>query len=300
MKFGKITNLEGVDFTIPQLMIYSPTDNKKTACKVFLGTTGWSNKEWIGSYYPDKANAKDHLAYYSKLFDTIELNTTHYQIPSTEKVAKWCSQVNPSFQFCPKVPQDISHRSNLASETSQSRSFYNSILGMQGNLGPCFMQMPEYFDPSQSDKLLHFLNRKPADLSFAIELRHPKWFANDNFHLRLLAPELSKLNTGLVITDVAGRRDVCHGILPHPILLLRLIGNGLHASDFGRINQWVKRISTVSSQLDAVYVFFHQPVMSQIPKMVNHFMEIAIKNDLKLGIEPLKPKYQQNVQLRLF
>jgi len=300
VKFGKLNSVDGVDFEVPALSIAQPNTSSPKPPKIFLGTTGWSNKEWVGAYYPSKAKTSEYLSHYGKLFDTIELNTTHYQIPSTEKVDKWCNQVDSSFKFCPKVPQDISHRSNIGSETSQTRTFFKSILSMDQNLGPCFMQLPEYFDPSQIDKLLHFLSRKPQNLPFAIELRHPKWFVEDNFHLKLLLPELTKTNTSLVITDVAGRRDVSHSLLSNPTLILRLVGNGLHPSDFTRMDRWIERIVALGAQLNEVFIFFHQPQMTQIPDMVNHFIEKAAKSGLNLGLEPVKPIYEPNIQLRLF
>jgi len=234
------------------------------------------------------------------LFNTIELNSTHYHIPPLERVDKWHSMVNDDFTFCPKVPQDISHRSNLASETSQTLSFIKSISRFKENLGPCFMQLPEYFSPKEADKLLHFINRKPLELKFAVELRHKGWFTDDSRQLKILAERIKGLNTTFVITDVAGRRDVCHGILPEPTLLVRLVGNAGHTSDNQRMNSWIDRILSNKAQLNNVFIFFHQPTMEDIPNMINFFIEKLEEKGLNSPISLVKPKYQPNIQLGLF
>jgi len=300
MKFGKLSDVSKVEFKLPQIEMLKTSEIPDSPPKIYLGTTGWSNKEWIGQYYPQKAKASEYLQHYASLFNTIELNTTHYHIPVDSKIESWCNQVDESFRFCPKIPQVISHRSNLASETSQSHTFFKAIGNMGQKLGPCFMQLPEYFDPKQADKLLHFLNRKPEHIPFSIELRHPKWFENKNEHLRILGEKLVGFNTSLVVTDVAGRRDVCHNLLSSSSLILRLVGNGLLDSDFERINNWIQLVEENQDNLDEVYIFFHQPSMVDIPSMVNYFIESAEKSGLEGDFELLKPKYQGNSQLSLF
>lgn len=300
MKFGKVSNLEEVDFSVPKLKVLQDSKAPQSSPNLYIGTTGWSNKEWAGTYYPQNAKPNEYLQHYGSLFNTIELNTTHYHIPDMAKVEDWCSKVESEFRFCPKVPQDISHRSNLASETSQSHSFFKSISSMGSNLGPCFMQLPEYFDSSQAEKIIHFIKRKPEHIPFALELRHPKWFENNNDQLLALSQQLSTHNTGLVVTDVAGRRDVLHNLLPTPMLMLRLIGNNLDSSDFDRIDTWIERIQEAGNQLDEIYLFFHQPKIEDVPEMINYFIERSIKAGLSHHFDPLEPKYIPDTQLRLF
>ena len=300
MKFGKVSDLTQIDFSLPELEILNPSKKPNLAPRIYLGTTGWSNKEWLGNYYPKKINSTEYVQHYAALFDTIELNTTHYHIPDLDKVASWCNQVDKSFKFCPKIPQIISHRSNIASETSQSHTFFKAIETMGDNLGPSFMQLPEYFDPKQEDKLLRFLSRKPAHIPLSLELRHAKWFDEDNQALRRLAKQLVNFNTSLVVTDVAGRRDVCHNLLPTATLIVRLVGNALHESDFSRMHAWADLIQKNQNNLNDVYLFFHQPSMKDIPSMINYFIASAEKIGLEGDFELLKPNYQENSQLSLF
>ena len=300
MKFGKLSNVDNVDFTTPDLQFVNPILESSSKLNIYLGTTGWSNKEWNGSYYPKGTNSSSYLSEYGKLFNTIELNSTHYHIPSDERVDTWKGKVQEGFMFCPKVPQEISHKTNLASETSQTKTFFKSIQRFGDSLGTAFMQLPEYFTPQSSDQLLHFLSRKPEDIKMAVELRNKDWFTNDAKQINLLAIQLAKLDTTLVITDVAGKRNVCHCILPTNTLMIRLVGNNLHHTDYKRMDRWITQIQLNQTKLKDIYIFFHQPTMDNIPKMVNHFIHQLEQNGINSPIFPLKTKYQADIQLKLF
>ena len=162
------------------------------------------------------------------------------------------------------------------------------------------MQLPEYFSPDKADQLLHFLDRKPKEIEFAIELRNKEWFTKEAEQLRNFAKQISELNTAILITDVSGRRDVCHCTLSNQALMIRLVGNAGHSTDLQRISNWVELIFSHQSQLKDVYLFFHQPAMENIPKMVNQFIQKLEEKGLKSPIPVLNPKYQPNIQLRLF
>ncbi len=51
--------------------------------RFFVGTSGYSYKEWKGNFYPEKLPQKDMLSYYGQRFSTVEINNTFYQMPKT-------------------------------------------------------------------------------------------------------------------------------------------------------------------------------------------------------------------------
>ncbi|MEM7039838.1 MAG: DUF72 domain-containing protein, partial [Bacteroidota bacterium] len=80
MKFGKLPDIQGIDFLLPpdpprttRVLAEKPLESSKSA-KIFLGATGWGNKEWVGKWYPPKTPARDFLKHYSRQFNTIEFN----------------------------------------------------------------------------------------------------------------------------------------------------------------------------------------------------------------------------------
>ena len=88
MKFGKLQDISKVDFTLPpdagENELFFDRLPKSENVTIYIGCTGWSMKEWVGRVYPKGTKTKDYLQHYGKQFNTIELNTTHYRIPSFE------------------------------------------------------------------------------------------------------------------------------------------------------------------------------------------------------------------------
>ena len=61
---------------------------------IYVGTSGFSYKEWKGIFYPEKLPAKQFLSFYSQHFNTTEINNTFYQFPFTEH-CRWLGVTGP-------------------------------------------------------------------------------------------------------------------------------------------------------------------------------------------------------------
>ncbi len=264
MKFGKLADISTVDFQLPQnhqqtesfLSNLSPSIGKP---QLFVGCTGWSMKEWIGKIYPKGTKASDYLHFYSRQFNTIELNTTHYRIPTNAIIQKWKGAIPKDFQFCPKIPQSISHSRDLGLSGQSIELFCEAIQGLELNLGCCFMQLPPYFDYKRLGILEHFLQRFPSHIPLAIEIRHESWFS-DAHALQSFFQLLERLRFSSVITDVAGRRDVLHQGITSTTAMIRFVGNNLLPSDYSRIDEWIIRLDEwFKKGLRKVYFFPHEP-----------------------------------------
>lgn len=264
MKFGKLPDISNVVFSLPNepeenQTILSNFPKKNTPPKIYIGCTGWSMKEWVGKVYPPKTPAKDYLKHYAKQFNTIELNTTHYRIPSEANIEKWKNESTDDFRFCPKIPQVISHSSDLGANNNALDNFCKNILLLEEKLGCCFMQLPPYFGIDRLAILEHFLKRFPNKIRLAIELRHESIFSNKK-NQKEVAELLKKYNIAWVNTDVAGRRDVLHLQLTTDIAMIRFVGNDLHPTDYQRIDEWVQKLKKWSEQgLSEIYFFPHEP-----------------------------------------
>lgn len=274
MEFGKISDLEGVDWRLPaddpaSIAFLTGLAPKPSSTRFFIGTPAWGHKEWVGRIYPPKTKAADFLHYYSRNFNTIELNTTHYRIPRKDQVQKWISQVPPGFQFCPKLFQSISHSSEGMQDKALLREWFQFLEKMEGYRGPCFAQFPPHFDYSRKNLLFYFLQQWPSDFELSLEFRHPSWFQEGRI-LPALTKYLQSRRIGLVITDVAGRRDVLHTSISAEFVMLRFIGNNLHPSDHVRAKAWAERLSRWSQAgMQRMYFFVHEPEDVKAPEMVN-------------------------------
>jgi len=263
MDFGKLSSVDRVDFRLPA----DPPQNadllagwpKPARPMIYLGATGYNMKPWVGRWYPPGAKDKDFLRHYGAQFNTIEHNTTHYRIPDAATVARWKDETPADFRFCPKIPQTISHARDLGLNSGQIPFFCESIAGLDDKLGCCFLQLPPHFSVNDLNLLSRFLEHFPAEIPLAVEVRHPSFFepttaAGDYFEL------LRHHRMATVITDVAGRRDVCHLRLTHHHVLVRFVGNGLHSTDYQRIEDWAERLKLwCEAGLKAVYFFTHEP-----------------------------------------
>jgi len=264
MKFGKVAYPEKVDFSFPPipqatedyLNLLSTKENKAS---LYIGATGWSMREWIGSVYPKGIKTNQYLQHYSQQFNTIEFNTTHYRIPTFETVEKWRNDSAADFKFCPKIPQSISHRNDMVIASGQLDLFLEAIASLGEKLGSCFMQLPPYFGPDRMGQLLHFLQHWPIDqFQLCLEFRQEDWFQTDQ-GLEVFEV-LRKKGFGSVITDVAGRRDVLHLQLTAPYTMIRFVGNGLIDSDLNRIDAWNTLLTNwAKNGLETIYFFPHQP-----------------------------------------
>lgn len=305
MKFGKLADISQVDFTLPP----DPAGNKKVLQALdapeglptcFIGCTGWSMPEWIGKVYPKGAKSKDFLKYYSQQFNTIEFNTTHYRIPNFSTVEKWYNESAPGFKFCPKIPQTISHSRDLGGNNDSLERFTDVILGLQEKLGACFVQFPPYFGHDRLGLLENFLQRWPRSIDLAVEVRHESWFETETKR-RDLFNLLFRYGAGTVITDVAGRRDVLHMALTNGIAMVRFVGNGLHPTDYERIDRWVDRLNDWFRQgLHEVFFFTHEPDNILAPELARYLYEQIGVNDAIKTRGPSFPDEPEGEQMSLF
>lgn len=282
MKFGKLADISNVDFSLPPdpegtTLILEHLEKRTDVPKVYIGATGWGMKEWVGKWYPEKTNAKGYLLAYGKQFNSIELNTTHYQIPNIDLTTKWYKETPDDFVFCPKIPQTISHSIDLGMSTDRVAIFSREIKELQHKLACCFMQMPPYFNYDRLHFLERFLSEWDIEIPLAIEIRHEDWFKNPH-QGNALFKLLEKYNISTVITDVAGRRDVLHNRLTSDIAMIRFVGNGMVDSDFTRMDEWVQKLKYwFSKNLKTVYLFPHQPDNILSPEAAVYFTQKLIE-----------------------
>ncbi|MBK8877765.1 MAG: DUF72 domain-containing protein [Haliscomenobacter sp.] len=283
MEFGKLRDINQVDFTLPEDPNWNEVWFQKMGASTnpawYTGCTGWAMKEWIGHVYPPGCKSQDFLSEYGKQFNTIELNVTHYQIPNQETIRKWKEQTPTDFRFCPKVYQGISHSRNLGLASGQIEQFCQSIEGFADRLGPCFLQLPPGFGPESLDLLTAFLEKWPQSLAIAVEFRNQRWF-NPPEAIERAAERLHRVHAGMVITDVAGRRDVLHMHVSAPFVLIRFVGNGLHRTDYSRTQDWVVRLEQwLKNGIREIYFFSHEPDNLLAPELA-HFITLQVEGKL--------------------
>jgi uncharacterized protein YecE (DUF72 family) len=145
--------------------------------RVLVGTSGYSYKEWKGSFYPADLAAAKMLPFYASHFDTVEINNTFYRTPEAKTVAKWAGEVPETFVFVLKAPQRITHQKRLAGAEDDVRFFFEAAAELGPKLGPVLFQLPP-FSRKDVPKLRDFLKVLPRH-PVAFEFRHETWFDDE-------------------------------------------------------------------------------------------------------------------------
>lgn len=254
MDFGYIPfdNLTMSDFLLPAPVFHYKPAQRQTKYRV--GFPKWGRKEWVGTLYPKGTRDADFLNNYVHHFNTIELNATHYKINTAADVEKWANKAKDvDFKFCPKVPQLISHYSQFQNTDKLTTAFLEGVLAFGKNLGPIFLQVGDKFAPTRRDALFNYIKSLPTDVQFFLEVRHPDWFS-DKTILSETVQTLKEANTGLVISDTPGRRDVVHMQFTIPTAFVRFSCDGKLDSDKERVQAWK---SLLDNNVDEAYFMLH-------------------------------------------
>ncbi|RBL89686.1 DUF72 domain-containing protein [Chitinophaga flava] len=296
MDFGRVTpaELEELDFKLPAEPLFNKKILKGKPVKKplsYLGCAKWGRREWIGKIYPKGTKETQFLQEYVHHFNGIELNATHYQIYGPSTISKWDAAAKGiDFKFCPKVPQAISHFSNLSPAIAgpKTTAFLEGVLAFGQHLGPIFLQLSDRYGPAKRKALYEYLASLPTDLQFFLEVRHPEWYADEAVRLELFE-KLQSLNIGSIITDTAGRRDCAHMHLTIPKIFIRFVGNSLHPTDYTRIDDWANRIKYwLDNGLQEVYFFMHMHDEALSPDLAVY---LADRLEAVCGLKVKKPQF---------
>ncbi len=138
---------------------------------IYVGTSGYSYKEWKGSFYPEKIPAKDMLPYYASRLQAVELNNTFYRLPQPSMVESWKAQVPENFRFSVKASQRITHFKRLKDVSEETRFMLETVSALEDRLGVVLFQLPPNMkkDLERLETFLKGLPREtPPLLSFGI------------------------------------------------------------------------------------------------------------------------------------
>jgi uncharacterized protein YecE (DUF72 family) len=150
---------------------------------LFLGTIGWSYNFWKPVFYPKKTASKDYLAYYSKQFNTVEVDSTFYRIPLQQTVTNWKTQTPPNFLFSPKFPQFITHMRMLRDCQYETDIFLKTVSLLEEKLGALLLQFPPNFTADHQSDLETYLKALPKTHRYVVEVRNKSWLNQDFYSL---------------------------------------------------------------------------------------------------------------------
>ena len=227
----------------------------------YVGTSGYSYKEWKGSFYPEKLAAKDMLSYYASRLPAVEINNTFYRLPQRAMVESWKSQVPADFRFSLKASQRITHFKRLKDAKGETDYLLETASALEDGLGVVLFQLPPNMK-KDFERLESFLTQLPVAVPAAFEFRHPTWFDDDVLDL------LRGHNRPLCVSDTD---DLPTNHIDRTANwgYLRLRRVQYSESD---LDAWLDRIK--AQQWETVYVFFKHEDEATGPKLAAQFLEL--------------------------
>lgn len=169
-----------------------PTFRIVEVTRFHFGTSSWSEKSWVGAFYPPGTKPADMLAYYATQFSTVEADNTYYRIPPRAMVQSWRAKTPDGFVLSAKFPRSIVHCGDgekpdgtkvLVPEhvTREVDAFLDVMRDLGDRAGPLVLQFP-YFNKTafaSADEFLErldpFLERLPPRFRYAVEVRNKNW-----------------------------------------------------------------------------------------------------------------------------
>ena len=229
---------------------------------LYVGTSGYSYKEWKGSFYPEKIPAKDMLSYYASRLQAVELNNTFYRLPQKSMVESWKSQVPDNFRFSVKASQGITHFRRLKDAANATRLMLEKVSEFGDRLGVVFFRLPP--DMKKDIKRLEtFLKDLPADPSAAFQLEDPTWFDDDVFAL------LRSHNRALCVVDT-DEMPASQIIKTADWGYMRLRRVAYSESE---LKEWIDRMR--AQEWKRTFVFFKHEDEGTGPKLAAQFLDLA-------------------------
>src|SRR5687767_15510311 len=111
---------------------------------LYVGTSGYSYKEWKGTFYPDDLPEKQMLRFYGERFRSVEINNTFYRMPKASVLEAWAAEVPADFSFVIKASQKITHHQRLKQAEDSVAYLLKVTDVLKDRLGPLLFQTPAH------------------------------------------------------------------------------------------------------------------------------------------------------------
>lgn len=226
-----------------------------------MGTSGYSYKEWKGSFYPEKIPAAEMLSFYAQHFKTVEINNTFYRMPSEQTLVQWSDQVPEDFSFVLKASRRITHLKRLQGVEEEMSYLLRTVAVLGPKLGSLLFQLPPNLKKDKG-RLQTFLELVPDRCRAALEFRNESWFDEEVYDL------LSSKNVALVTSDTA-EEGAKRTEVTADFAYLRLRREAYGDDD---LVEWSRQIS--GGGWSDAFVFFKHEGEATGPRLAERLIEI--------------------------
>ncbi len=227
-----------------------------------VGTSGFSYKEWKGSFYPEDLPDKQMLPYYAERLDAVEINNTFYRMPTRKLLEGWVAQVPEAFSFALKAPRRITHQKKLHEVGDDVGYLFDAADALGERLGPVLVQLPPYLK-KDVPLLTDFVAVLPKSARAAVEFRSSSWFDEAVYGA------LEAGGVALVVSDMDDKPEP-------PVVVTAPFGYArLRRADYddAAMEEWAGRFTGAGWR--EAYVFFKHEEAGAGPRYAARFRELA-------------------------
>lgn len=130
--------------------------SKKQTGRLWVGTSGLVLRE-TKREFPEEFKEKSRLAYYSTLFNSIEINSTFYKLHKPVTFERWSKEVADDFRFTIKLWKEVTHKKMLEYDETQLRIFFSTLEKLQDKRGCLLIQFPASIKADNLNKVTRLL-----------------------------------------------------------------------------------------------------------------------------------------------
>jgi uncharacterized protein YecE (DUF72 family) len=242
--------------------------------EIYLGTQGFSFKDWVGPFYPEGTSSSQYLEAYAQHFPIVEIDSTFYGTPRATTVEGWRERTPEDFLFSAKFPRLITHDKKLENALGDAEAFIGVMQALGDKLAVLTLQFAYDFEPDRFDLLDKFLGDLPGGIRYAVEVRNRGWLNAD------FGEMLSQHEAALVLQDLhyMPRLDW----ITTDFTVIRWLGRRKDINEFDRIQidreeileMWAQRVDSFLDQGVDVYGFFNNHFAGHSPASVRQFAEL--------------------------
>lgn len=218
--------------------------------KLYIGTSGWHYKHWIGTFYPGDIKESRQFSYYLKDFSSVELNNPFYRLPSKETFTNWRLSVPEGFLFSVKASRYITHMKKLKDPKESVKQFFDHVKMLREKLGPILFQLPPRWKINK-ERLEEFLKVLPKKYRYVFEFRNTTWYEDEIFEL------LKKYNCAFCIYELNGHTTPL--AVTADFVYIRLHGPGAkYKGSYSKtiLKKWKQKCSEWLKQNKDVFIYF--------------------------------------------
>lgn len=253
------------------------------AGNIWLGTQGFSFKDWVGPFYPPGTTSRAYLETYAQHFPAVEIDSTFYGAPRPSTILGWYDRTPASFRFAAKFPRQITHDKKLMDAVPEALAFIETMQALGDKLGVLILQFAYDFQPEYRQRLDAFLSQLPAGIRYAVEVRNREWL-NDDFRSMLEEHEAA-----LVLQDLHYMPRV--DWITADFTVIRWLGRRNDIKVFDRIQidrsesmqAWAELVRSFLDRDVDVFGFFNNHYAGHSPESVRQFASLM---DVPLGSPP--------------